>query len=55
MSYGTIFLSFIASLNYLLESDKVVLDAAQEDDLSESSFTPKIVQLKAPAEMTLCQ
>lgn len=50
-----IFLLFIVSLNSLLESDKVVSDVAQEDDLPESSFTPKLAQLKAPAEMTLCK
>ena len=46
-------LSFITSSKYFF--DKVVFDVGQEDDLPESSFTQKLVQLKAPTEMTLCE
>jgi len=46
---------FIISSKYFFESDKVVFDVGQDNDLSESPVTQKLVQLKVPTEITLCE
>lgn len=45
------FLLFIIFSKYFFESDKVVFDVRQEDNLSEPSFTWKLVWFKAPTEL----